>query len=205
MEDARQEALLSLMKHVTGMRAETAGQAAAWVKTIVRHKRLDVYRARRRDPVTSGLGSSDDEPWDRLASDDRPSLRADALHRLAETWLEHCHRALEFDVAGARRRAMKRLQAQAAVLRLLLGCEADEIAETLVTPSPPSKEQIYKWVERGRATLQLGLAHWKDVSAKEEREAMEPVWEVLNELTATRRADAGRPRPARRKRPDSEA
>ena len=54
-EDARQNALIGLMRHVGTMRAEAPLQAAKWVSTILRRKHVDHIRARDRDPVRSAL------------------------------------------------------------------------------------------------------------------------------------------------------
>lgn len=199
LEDARQETLVSLMRHVGTMRAEGPLQAAKWVGTILRRKRIDVQRARSADPIERGLrmesGRSDLTPiLDRLEADPAP-LDARAIDEVVATVLEHVHRALEENEASASKRQLWRTQAQAALLRLVLDEDAEAIAAALDHGEPLGRDRIYKWVERGRKVVHLGLDRWEAQCAPDDRQVIA----VLRETMDDRRADAGVPRPDRRK------
>lgn len=198
LADARQEALFSLVRHVPHMRAEAPLQCAKWVATIVRRKRVDALRARKNDPLLEGMKNEPRTPGpplvDRLESEDARVLPPGALEQLVETALEHVHRALEDEIKSASRRNLRRTQAQATLLRVVCGWDADEIAEVLEAGEPIGKDRLYKWVERGRAPALLGLERW----AAADEEARDVI-AVIRELVEERRADAGKPRPDRRR------
>lgn len=203
-EDARQEALISLMRHVGAMRAESPLQAVKWVSTIVRRKRLDALRARGRDPVHEALaraprGVDDPSPLERLVADEERALDPREVERLVTTVLEHVHRALEETEPNALRRQLRRTQAHAALLRLVRGADADAIATALEQGEPIGRDRVHKWVERGRPVVALGLERWARVARADEREEIEPVIAALRQLVQERRADAGVPRPDRRR------
>lgn len=204
LEDARQEALVSLVRYVPLMRAETPLQAAKWVSTIVRHKRLDVARSRSKDPVHKALERESRRedataPLERLIADEPRLAEPAVLDSLVTTVLEHVHRALEETEHNAARRQLRRTQAQATLLRLVSDADADEIARALDCGEPIGKDRVYKWVERGRPVVQLGLDRWARTADAEEREEIAPVIAALRDLVDQRRADAGVPRPERRR------
>ncbi len=203
-EDARQEALVSLVRHVPHMRAESPLQAAKWISTIVRHKRVDALRARGKDPVHQALereGRRDDgttsldrlSVWNTLPAD--PSV----LDRLVTTLLEQVHRALEETERNAAKRQLRRTQAHATLLRLVCEADAETIAGAIDHGEPVTKDRLYKWVERGRAVVELGVDRWERTADREEMEEIAPVLSALRDLVAERRADAGVPRPDRRR------
>ncbi len=198
LEDARQEALVSLMRSVKTMRAEGPLQAAKWVGIILRRKRIDLARANVHDPIEQALraepkGEHASAPIDRLEA--REPLDPGAIPELVDVVLEQVHRALEESETNAAKRQLRRTQAQAALLRLVLDEDADAIAAALDHGEPLSKERIYKWVERGRPVVCLGLDRWeRDGDPDAAR-----VIAVLRETMDERRADAGVPRPERRK------
>jgi DNA-directed RNA polymerase specialized sigma24 family protein len=199
LEDARQETLVSLVRHVSAMRAEGPLQAAKWVGTILRRKRIDVQRTRSSDPVERALRSeprsADVKPLiDRIEAAPPPIDRR-VVDEVVATVLEHVHRALEETERSATKRQLRRTQAQAALLRLVLDEDAATIASALDHGEPLGNDRIYKWVERGRPVVQLGLDRWE---AEGDPDA-QPVIEVLRETMDERRADAGVPRPERRK------
>lgn len=203
-DDARQEALISLLRHVRSMRAEGPLQAAKWVATIVRRKRVDVLRMRTRDPVASALAteprSEDVTPFvDRLAAESGAPHDPRALSALVTTILDHAHRALEETEKSAVKRQLRRTQAHATLLRLVCDADADAIASALDHGEPVTKDRIYKWIERGRAVVLLGLDRWERTAAEDERDEVVPVIAIVREQVEERRADAGVPRPDRRK------
>lgn len=207
-EDARQETLISLFRNVSRMQAEAPPQAAKWVATILRRKRVDALRARATDPVREGLKAAPARPdatgpLDRLEADDAPTLTPAMLESLVSTVLEHVHRELEETVRSAAKRQLRRTQAQATLLRLVCGWDAEAIVAALDHGEPVSKDRLYKWIERGRAPVRAGLERWERTADEDEREDhVRPVVEVLREIVEDRRADAGKPRPRRRKRPE---
>lgn len=209
-EDARQETLISLVRNVSRMQADAPLQAAKWVSTILRRKRVDRLRARRTDPVHEAL---EREPratatplLERLEAEDAPVLTPEMLESLVTTVLEHVHRALEESVKSATKRQLRRTQAQAALLRLVCGWEAEAIIDALDHGEAVSKSRLYKWVERGRAPIRLGLDHWEADAEGDELELhVRPVVAALREIVDERRADAGKPRPDRRRAPEDPA
>lgn len=201
--DARQETLISLMRHVAGMQAEGPKQAAKWVSTIHKRKRIDELRAQKNDPVRDALkGESrraDATPMlDRIAGDGLRELTPRMLEGLVTLALEHTHRALEEQVKSGAKRQLRRVQAQATLLRLVCGWNAEAIAAALDFGEPIGNDRLYKWIERGRAPVEMGLDRWASLAEGEEV----GVIEVLREIVAERRADAGVPRPDRRRERD---
>lgn len=203
-QDARQEALISLMRHVPHMRAEGPLQAAKWVSTIVRRKRVDVLRARGKDLVHQALErevhrADGIAQLDRVGVEDTLPADPSVLDRLVTTVLEHVHRALEESEPNAAKRQLRRTQAQATLLRLVCEADADALASALDHGEPLSKERLYKWVERGRPVVLLGLDRWERVTHPDELDEVAPVIAALRELAEERRTDAGVPRLERRK------
>lgn len=204
IEDARQEALASLFRNVGGMRAESPLQAAKWVMTIVRRKRVDAIRLAGRDPVLKALRAEPSGPdarplLERIAAEDAAVDGAAHLDRVVTTALEHVRRALEETVPNAAKRLLRFTQAQAALLRLVCEEDADAIAGALDHGEPVSRDRVYKWIERGRPVVLQGLARWERSLGEDERGDEAPVIAVLREFVEERRADIGVPRPERRK------
>lgn len=205
LEDARQETLISLVRHVATMRAEAPLQAAKWVGTIHRRKIVDAIRAQANDPVRQALEREPrraDAPsaLDRLEAESGRDLTPAMLERLVTTVLEHVHRALDDTVKSARKRQLRRTQAHATMLRLVCGWGAEAIEQAIDYGEPVGKDRLYKWVERGRAPVKLGLERWAEADP-DSREVVEVLVEILDD----RRADAGKPRPNRRKDRSEEA
>jgi len=117
------------------------------------------------------------------------------MEGVVELVLGHVHRALEAGTFSAAKRQLRRTQAHAAVLRLVCEWDGDAIIEALDHGEPLTKARVYKWVERGRAPVREGLDRWAATADGEEIVLIE----VLRELIDARRADAGRPRPERRR------
>ncbi len=204
-EDARQEAMASLIRYIGGMRAESPVQAAKWLMTIVRRKHVDVARASARDPVTKALRAEPRGPdatplLDRIASDPQSRDGAPALARVVNLALEHVQAFLEETVRNPGKRLLRAAQARATLLRLVYEQDAEAIVEALDYGEPIPKDRLYKWVERGRPTVLAALDRWEGSLQDEgDGETMLPVIEALRELVGKRRADAGQPRPGRRR------
>lgn len=202
--DRRQETLLSLLRSVGTMRAEGPLQAAKWVSTIHRRKHVDAIRAQHRDPVHDGLKNrprdpSGPAPLEQVAADVEPHREPGALEALVDRVLGEVQLALEETVKSASKRLLRRRQAQAVLLRLVCGWDADAIEQALDLGEPVGKDRLYKWIERGRDPVRAGLDRWARRLDPEEREAQAPVFEALRELLDDRRADAGQPRADRRR------
>ncbi len=205
--DARQETLISLLRHISRMQAEAPLQAFKWISTIIRRKRIDAIRVRDNDPVRQALrhepaGPDATPTIDRLGCEDQRELTPAMLEGLVTLVLGHVHRALEEQVSNLRKRQLRRTQAQATLLRLVCGWNAEEIADALDVGEPIAKDRLYKWIERGRAPVVAGLDRWAaevagDGAAGDEEDVA--VIEVLREIVGDRRRDAGKARPERRK------
>ncbi|MBX3276153.1 MAG: hypothetical protein KF729_38225 [Sandaracinaceae bacterium] len=198
-EDARQETLFSVVRYIATMQADTPKAAAKWVSTIHKHKRVDQLRRRRSDPVREALryetGEEGLASLERVGDDGARPLAPEVLDGLVALVLEHTHHALDATCPSATVRQLRRLQAQATLLRVVADWSADEIARALDYGEPIGPDRLYKWIERGRATVLLGLDRWAAEVHGDELEVIT----VLRELVTERRADAGRPRPSRRK------
>lgn len=200
-EDARQETLVSLFRSVGRMQAIAPLQAAKWVSTIHRRKRIDAARSGASDPVQAALRYARDDhdggsPIDRLeapAPEEPPPPMSLVDELLAEA-LEQVARMLEETEPKASTRQLRLRQAQAALLRLVRRLDAEAIVEALAVDEPVSKARLYKWVERGRAVVLAGLDRW---GAGPDSPG-EDVLDVLRTVTSARRADAGRARGKRR-------
>ena len=204
-EDARQETMISLLRNVGRMRAEAPLQCAKWVSTIHRRKRVDELRVMMNDPVRQAMKHEpkrEDQPplVERLGCEGRPTLTPDALESLVTAVLGHVHEAIDASTKSASKRLLRRAQAQATLLRVVCGWDADAVVEALEYGEPLGRDRIYKWVERGRGPVLLGLDLWA-MSAEGHEVG---VIEVLREMVEDRRADAGIARPDRRKEPTEE-
>jgi DNA-directed RNA polymerase specialized sigma24 family protein len=194
-EDARQEALLKLTRRVGSMRAEAPLQAASWLAQIVKRTHLDGIRARSRDPVHRALGEhprADGTAIDQLEAEDGSRPTPEAIADLVTAILEQVHRALEDGEPNATKRQLRRTQAQATLLRLLCGASAEEL-ERVLDAGELGRDRIYKWIERGRPIVLLGLARWEESGADPD------VVAAVREIVEERRADAGQARPDRRR------
>lgn len=205
-EDARQEALVSLMRHVPWMRAESPLQAAKWMSTIVRRKKVDAHRTRKRDPVERALrrerATELGPTIDRVAHQEEPAalVRPEAIDQVVARALEQVHLALEETEPNAAKRQLRRTQAQATLLRLVSNASAEEIEKVLDYGEPIEKDRLYKWVERGRAVVLLGMDRWE----RDDPAAIDVI-DTFREIVGERRADAGLPRLDRRRDREDEA
>lgn len=91
--------------------------------------------------------------------------------------------------------SIHRVQAEAALLRVVCGLDAPEIAEALGVDVAPAT--MSKWIDRGRGHVLAALDLWLDDERGDEW--TEGVVEALRDLMTERRADAGVLRIERRK------
>jgi ribosome assembly protein YihI (activator of Der GTPase) len=202
-DELRQETMIAVARSVRGMEASAPLQAAKWLAMIHRRKVLDKLRAEARDLVRRGLarGGGDDEegtaPLDRIEGELGVALDEGSLERLLSTIEEHVEAELRERETSATGRHLKRLQARAALHRLVLDAELEALMAVLDAGEPLTRERVYKWVERGRAWVIAGLERW----VREEGEGSEAALlaAAVRERIAARRADAGKPRPQRRR------
>jgi hypothetical protein len=195
-DDARQETLLSVLRNVSRMEATTPKQAAKWIGTIHRRKRVDELRAKKSDPlakVRSGPSDGDEhtDALERVPATETLHLRSEHFAALLETVESKVEDSLADETPLTR--ALRRVQARAALRRVLLDESADEIIPALGVPTPPNRDLLYKWIERGRPLVIAALRCWAQAEPQDREVA-----EALAELMAERRADAGVPRPSRR-------
>ena len=106
---------------------------------------------------------------------------------------------------AARERLLRATQARATILRVVKEADADAIAVELDYGEPLGKDRSYKWVERGRPVVHLGLDRWLRLADEEDRDQIAQIVEAMREIVDERRADAGLPRPDRRKAGDDGA
>jgi hypothetical protein len=121
------------------------------------------------------------------------------IEAVVERLLAHVGLALEETERNESKRLLRATQAKACVLRLVHEADAEAIAAALDVGEPLAKDRIYKWIERGRPVVLLGLEHWERASAPEDVEHVQDIARALREIVEERRADAGLPRPTRRK------
>ena len=202
-EDRRQETLIRVLRSLSTFEPMTPVQSFAWLRTIARNARIDEWRRSARQPATLGLAKlpADEDreaPVERLAAPEpniRDPERLDAVLALVELEVA---RDLEAHEAREDRRAMAKVQARAALQRLVLGQDLDGLVAALGYEEPLSRDRVYKWVERGRAVVLRALDHWEREQGM--IEGVSEACEVLRSRMSDRRADAGQPRPERRKR-----
>ncbi len=196
-DDVHQETLIAIARRVSMLEAEHAGAAVRWVNTIRKRKFIDLIRHESRSPARLGLARFATEeapaPVDLIERDDARAVDPQALELLVESVEVAIGEHVDVTYPNALDRQLRRLQARA-ILHRALGQDLEGIRAALALGPDFGDDRIYKWVERGRPVLRLVLAQMRE-SASEEAAA---VLEVLGERAASRRADAGRPRAARR-------
>lgn len=198
-DDVRQRTLLKVLRAVSAMNAETEGGAEAWLRKVHRTARVDHHRTQSGKMMDEALRTTprdaDGEWLGRVApaaeSSERPDDEEAALDHALDVVLERVTMWLAQNVKRPNKRAGDRRRAEAALLANVRGLDAGQIASRLADgENAPSKAAIYKWIERGRENVVLpAISEWRHPVA-------EPLAEVLR---GARRADAGRPRPKRRK------
>lgn len=194
-DDVAQETLLAIARHVVHMDATTPRQAAKWASTILRRKHIDALRADASDAVSHGLGENEGTLEGLAGSEPAvPAHVLDAQHRrLEQVVLQH----IEATEPSAAIRLTRRSMARAALYRLVIELEPDAVEARLGLPEPVGKDRLYKWIERGRAVVADAMRAW--AGALPEEPDVQALSAVVIELVEARRADAGRPRPERRR------
>ncbi|MBZ0121637.1 MAG: hypothetical protein K8H88_31865 [Sandaracinaceae bacterium] len=186
-DDDCQEVMVALTSSLGSMRAETPARAAAWLRAVRANIRTDRLRTRAK---RSALSLDDLERPVHVASRDPvPFDRLDAVLAAFEAAIR---KELERIEPSPERRASAQLHAHATVRRLVLGESTTSIARSL--GGDASGDLVSKWIERGRAVVLRTVA-----VMREHDPDTADLYDVLADLAATRRADAGRPRPERRR------
>ncbi len=185
-EDARQDALVSILESASELRATSAPRAAAWVRAVCRNGAIDGYRRRS----TTRLVPLDDASPSAPCEDARPAP-PEVAELVVHAFLDRVDLHLATRHASLELRRRRRTQALAALRRTALEESLPEIAASLGLAI--SLELLAKWIERGRAVI---------VSAIEADRLVDPdaaeLFEPFADLARKRRADAGLPRPGRR-------
>lgn len=197
-EDVEQETLLAIGRHVRQMEADNPLAAAKWVSIILRRKHVDALRDLAGDPVARGLASGADEsPLDELAAEEPlpapHAVLADRYERMERAVLDFVEQSEPNILARVTRRA----QARAAFYRLVLDLDAEGVESRLRLPEPVGKDRLYKWIERGRPLVAAAMRAWAARHPSDEEVA--ELAKVAIGLVEERRADAGKPRPSRRR------
>lgn len=189
-DDVVQETLLAIARTARTMQASDPRAAAKWVSTILRNKRIDMLRASRRPD-----GAGADEELGKVPAPEPPgdprTLQAhlDRVESVVLAWIER-------ELDDPMRRALRRVQARAALFRLVHDLDIDEVMRRLAHPEPIDRTLLFKWIERGRAPVAAAMRAWARAASGDE--VVEATAAVVIELVEARRADAGKSRPARR-------
>lgn len=198
-EDIEQEALFAVMRNVQRMTAEVPLAAAKWISTILRHKHIDQIRARNVDALDHGLAhSADHDPLESVQADSEvratPEMLEDRYGRIEEAIL----RFVEESESRPSLRLTKRAQGRAAFYRLVREFDSDDVEAAIAFPEPIGKDRLYKWIERGREVVAQAMDAWQARAPHDAEVAA--IRDVVVDTMLARRADAGQPRPERRKR-----
>lgn len=200
-EDLRQAVLLAIHRGVDRMQAEDAASAAAWVRAIVRHKKIDAARA-AKSRRTLSLVTADGGDVE-IASEGIVTVAESSLGDLLADVEVALDRVLTSEHPNAVDRALPRVHAQARLLRAM-GHGVAEIRAELAIGHPRAAEvsddAISKWIERGLPLLTRAIEAWRAEAPDERAE----IAKLLLERVAMRRTDAGKPRISRRKSVDDE-
>jgi DNA-directed RNA polymerase specialized sigma24 family protein len=176
------------MESMGTLRATSPASAAAWLRTVCRNQRVDAHRARhlgRDAPFEEGSAN---------ASTGEPAPSVELAERVLDAFVARIDAYLATASFRPDWRARRRVQGVVALRRLALEETLPEIAQRLGLDV--SSDLLTKWVERGRAVILATIAHDR-VHEPDVADFFAP----LQELALERRADAGRPRPGRRRRP----
>lgn len=196
-DDIEQETLIAIGRHVRTMEATTPLGAAKWVSIILRRKHVDSVRDEATDPARTGLSRSPDEgPLDDLPADE-PSPPAAVLADRHARMEQEILAFVEHGDASALARVTQRAQARAAFYRLVLELDAEGVEARLRLPDPVGKDRLYKWIERGRPLVADAMRAW--AARHPDDDEIAALAKVVIELVEDRRADAGKPRPGRRR------
>jgi DNA-directed RNA polymerase specialized sigma24 family protein len=197
-DDVVQEALLAIARHVGDLDARDEGASVAWCARIVRHKKIDLSRARAREGQR--VETRQDEPTavDLLEGDDGRAIDDRALSILLEVVDEAIVKHVDgLGIRSAAERQLKRSQARATLHRVM-GTDTAELRSVLALEPSFGADRLAKWIERGRPIL---VAVLDRLAWDHEGDAKDVVL-ALREAVLARRVDAGVARPDRRKRND---
>ncbi len=198
-EDIEQETLFAVMRNVQRMTAEVPLAAAKWISTILRHKHIDQIRTRNVDALDHGLvHSAAHDPLESVQADNEeratPEMLEDRYGRIEEAILHF----VEESESRPNLRLTQRAQGRAAFYRLVRELDSDDVEAAIGFPEPIGKDRLYKWIERGREVVTQAMDAWVVRAPNDEEIAA--IRDVVVETMRARRADAGQPRPERRKR-----
>jgi hypothetical protein len=197
-DDVEQETVIAIGRHVRTMEATTPLGAAKWVSIILHRKHVDAVREHANDPVSKGLARTPEEaPLDDVAAEEpgppSAAVLADRHARMEQELLSF----VEDGGASALARVTQRAQARAAFYRLVLDLDAEGVEARLRLPEPVGKDRLYKWIERGRPIVAEAMRAW--AARHPDDEEIGALASTVVELVEERRADAGKPRPGRRR------
>jgi DNA-directed RNA polymerase specialized sigma24 family protein len=199
-EDLRQDALVKIVRHIDTCEARGAAGAATWLLRIARHTAIDASRTAKLSPVDRALRDRTDEldPLERMVATEEDAVSNEALGALAGELEEALDAALAIQHPSAIARIGPRAHGRARLYRRLLGLSVAEVKDRLGWHVPLTDDLVSKWIERGQVPLADAIRRWTE----EDPDARGALGERLGEELGVRRHDAGKPRPARRSRPD---
>ncbi len=198
--DARQIALLRVHRGVHRLDAREPLSAMAWLRTIYDHVLVDLLRKqkRRRELFDSSLEGATRSIVDELPAAEGEDPRIYDIERLAP-FEEALFDVVEDLTARLRpqHRAGALAKAQLAYRRFVRQEPMDALH---ADAGDVSRDVLYQWLRRGRVQILLpAVVTWRDALAPESAEHAFAT-ELERLLEDADRADAGQPRPARRKR-----
>lgn len=200
-DDVEQETLVKIFRNVAKLEATTPEQAAAWVKRIHRNTVYDASRRHNTDPL--GRRRQHDEqldPLERLPSPEKDGVeRLDpaALEEERQKFFDALEDFLEATVKNHRQRAERYRWSESAYAVYVLERPHDEVRQQC--GPVPSVAAFAQRLHRARTKILLPLCQ----QLLAEHEVDTPSYRFVATLDAIfckkERADAGKPRPNRKK------
>jgi DNA-directed RNA polymerase specialized sigma24 family protein len=180
--DARQDALVAIHGALQSLRATSPASVGSWVRTICRNLEIDGHRRARCSTAVPF-----EERFGGRAAATTPAIAVEQAQVVIDAFVERVDQHLG---TRLRSRSTRRVQAVVALRRLALDESLPEIAARLDLSISPVL--LTKWIERGRRVI------IETVEGEADRDLAD-FYEPLARLARERRADAGIPRPSRRK------
>ncbi|HJL03280.1 MAG TPA: hypothetical protein RMH85_22270 [Polyangiaceae bacterium LLY-WYZ-15_(1-7)] len=206
-DEVAQRALIKAHRYADRFEGSVPAQAAAWLTRIYRTQLIDLHRASLNDPLGKRRDGRDafelmEQVADEASSAPPPGAEAD-LERMLERLLDDVDDWLEGAQKRAAVRAAWRRNAELALLSKVRQQSAEELAAAV---GGANRDTLYKWVERGRDRVLLpAIGALRSRLDSEEHAGEDAAYarflaQLEELLDGGRRADAGKPRPARRGR-----
>ncbi len=199
--DARQQAILQVFRSVRTLEAKTPAAAVAWLKKIYQNKLRDIVRRQRRRREILGQDRDDDRPAsgvDEMAAPEPVDPRIHDPAALAP-FEEALWEAVD-DFVQSKRQAHRASAFANAQLAYRWWIDEAPMDALHADAEGVTRETLYQKLRRGRVDVLLpAIEAWLAGLAPDEPERAYAAGlvKLLNEAD---RADAGKPRPDRRKK-----